>query len=511
MLGLRWAGVRLGIRVQILILLGVLLAVAFVPLYFAVARLTEASLAAARRDAARDLGRAIAAHVLSAERGRDARATESLLAAQLSEGGVVAIGLYDASGARRAERGETALLPPRVLHGGEVAELVSVHGESGLLVVVPSAREDSAVAMVIALDPASLPQTPIVRLVALYTGTVALALLVFAYFAMTRLVVRPLEQLSHSAGRVAAGARKLEIPTPRARELAELAQAVSAMLEKLIADEQTLRDKIDELERATRELKSAQATVVRSERLASVGRLAAGVAHEIGNPIAALLGFEELLLSGDLPPEERDDFLRRMKKETERVNRVLRDLLDFARPKSGAASADTAEVLGISDAADVAETVELVASLVGPQKPMHSLSLTRELAPSLPRVTISGERLQQVLLNLVLNAADAAKSCVAVSAEAGQGTVVVRVDDDGPGVDPAIRATLFEPFVTTKEVGKGTGLGLAVCKALVEAAGGTLALVEGRLGGACFQLELPVFGAPVSSKRRAPAPPPSRG
>lgn len=492
---------RLGIRLQILILLGVLLAVAFVPLYVAVARLTEASLASARKEAARDLGRAIAAHVLSERKTRSEDGVTSLLDAQLSEGGVVAIALYDEHGHRRRAAGEEGSLPERLAHNNEAALVVSHRGERALLVVVPSAREDAAVAMVLALDPASLPQTPIVRLVALYTGTVALALLVFAYFAMTRLVVRPVEDLSHSASRVAAGARTLEIPTPRARELADLAASLNAMLEKLIADEQALRAKIDELERTTKELLRAQETVVRSERLASVGRLAAGVAHEIGNPIAALLGFEELLLTGDLPLEEQQDFLRRMKKETERVSRVLRDLLDFARPRAPGDEQRAAE--GVVDAADVRETVELVVSLVKPQKPMQSLELSTDLPTALPRVDLDGEKLQQVLLNLVLNAADAARSQIRIEAELEPQAVVIRVDDDGPGVDAQVKDKLFEPFVTTKEVGKGTGLGLAVCRGLVEARGGSIALGKSRLGGACFTLSLPVAGAPASSRRRA--------
>ena len=104
------------------------------------------------------------------------------------------------------------------------------------------------------------------------------------------------------------------------------------MTTKLVADEEALRAKVAEVERYAADLARAQERLVRSERLASVGRLAAGLAHEIGNPIAALLGFEELLLMGGQDPAEQRDFLERMKKETERIHRILRDLLDFARP-----------------------------------------------------------------------------------------------------------------------------------------------------------------------------------
>ncbi len=471
---------RPGIRLQILLSLGVLLTVAFVPLYFAVARLTEASLAAARRDAAGDLGRAVAAHVMAA-RGRRAPAeVEGLLEAQLSEGGVVAIGIYGAGGKRSVGAGTVNLLPEQI----ETQRESTRQQGSTLLVAMPHHQEATAVLVAVSLEAETSGGTPLVRLVALYTAVVGGTLLIFAYFAMTRLVVQPIDDVSRAASRVAAGARQFELKVSSPREIAELGESLRAMTEKLRADEEALRAKIDELESATRELRTAQDTVVRSEQLASVGRLAAGVAHEIGNPIAAILGFEDLLLAGDLAPDEQRDFLERMKRETERVNRVLRDLLDFARPGPvGDRSTPSS--------ADLAETVEVVAALLKPQKPMQKIELELDIEQNLPAVGIARERLQQVLLNLLLNAADAAKSKIRVSASRHDEGALVRIEDDGPGVETNVAKTLFDPFVTTKEVGKGTGLGLAVCRGLVEAAGGSIRLTDGKLPGACFELRLP--------------------
>ena len=480
---------RPGIRVQILLSLGVLLAVAFIPLYFAVARLTEASLAAARRDAAGDLGRAVAAHVIAARPRRAPAEVEALLEAQLSDGGVVAIGVYT-RGTRTAAAGTLELLPE---HAEAKRESTRQQGRT-LLVAMPHHQEDAAVVVAVSLEAEPSGGTPLVRLVALYTAVVGGTLLIFAYFAMTRLVVQPIDDVSRAASRVAAGARQFELKGSSPREIAELGESLRAMTEKLRADEEALRAKIDELERATRELKAAQDTVVRSEQLASVGRLAAGVAHEIGNPIAAILGFEDLLLTGDLAADEQRDFLERMKRETERVNRVLRDLLDFARPSPQGETA--------VGSADLAETVEVVAALLKPQKPMQKVTLEVDIQPGLPAVGIARERLQQVLLNLLLNAADAAASAIRVSAERHEDGALVRIEDDGPGIDPAIASTLFDPFVTTKEVGKGTGLGLAVCRGLVEAAGGSIRVSKGSLPGACFDLVLPAAReAPQSSRR----------
>jgi signal transduction histidine kinase len=325
--------------------------------------------------------------------------------------------------------------------------------------------------------------------VALYTGIVALALLVFAYFAMTRLVVQPIDRLSRAAGRVAGGARRLEVPREGAAELTDLGASLSSMTARLLSDEEALRAKIAEIERYAAELKRTQEELVRSERLASVGRLSAGLAHEIGNPIAAILGLLQLLLDGGLDEHERRDFLERIKRETERIHGVLRGMLDFSRPSIREGSRAETEHGSIEIA--VAE----VLALVKPQKAFRNVELSTEIAPNLPRVLLGHERIIQVLLNLLLNAADAVQpggGRVAVRAQLRpDGTVRVEVEDNGPGIATEVRDKLFEPFVTTKDVGKGTGLGLAVCRGLVEAAGGTIGAEPGKEGGTAMRFALP--------------------
>jgi signal transduction histidine kinase len=226
---------------------------------------------------------------------------------------------------------------------------------------------------------------------------------------------------------------------------------------------------------------------MRSERLASVGRLAAGLAHEIGNPISALIGLEDLLIAGGLTDDEQRDFLERMRRETERIHQILRDLLQFARPAAGRTPYEE------SDPGDVAAAVEDTAALVGPQRVMQSIELVVDVQQGLPLVLLGRAQLVQVILNLVLNAADACDGggrVHIVAKRRGTGVELV-VEDSGPGVPTEVREHLFEPFVTTKEVGKGTGLGLAVCRGLVEAAGGTIALDTDYHGGARFVVALP--------------------
>jgi len=321
---------------------------------------------------------------------------------------------------------------------------------------------------------------------------VGLALLVIAYFALTRLIVRPLDELARGAERVAGGARKLAVPSTSVRELQDLGSSFGIMIERLIHEEDKLRTKIDEVERATERLKEAQDRLVRSERLASVGRLAAGLAHEIGNPISALMGLEDLVLAGGLTPEEERDFLTRMRKETERIHRILRDLLQFARPAATPLSGEDEPEPG-----DVDTAARDTAALVAPQRSLKEVSLKLEVAPGLPAVSLGHEQLMQVILNLVLNAADAvgAGGNIRIAAARHAGGVRLLVEDDGPGVDARVKAQLFEPFVTTKEVGKGTGLGLAVCRGLVEAAGGSIALDTEYGRGARFIVDLPTQAA----------------
>jgi signal transduction histidine kinase len=321
----------------------------------------------------------------------------------------------------------------------------------------------------------------------------ALALLVFAYFALTRLIVRPIEHLVDAADRVANGARTLPVARSGARELVELGASVQAMAEKLIAEEATLILKVDELTDTTQRLIDTRAQLVRSERMASVGRLAAGLAHEIGNPIAALMGMEDLLMDGGLEAEAQRDFLQRMRRETQRIHVVVRDLLDFARPE-GRSEAEA----GPPVPANVRAVVDGVAALVGPQKLFRAVKIdTTAVTPSLD-VVLPAPKLTQVLLNLVLNAGAAI-----VAASGGEGRITIRasaasatharieVEDDGPGISPAVRDRLFEPFVTTKEVGEGTGLGLAVCRGLVESAGGEIGADPSRESGALFYVVLP--------------------
>lgn len=488
--GLGCPEVRGGLRLQILLLLGGLLLLAFIPLFFAVATYTSVTLQQVRVGHARALGRAIAAHAAEARLSRSEQDLLSLLRAEVGTEGVEAIGVYDRAGKRVAAVGEPAAVDLLSVSGVDSREGLRELDRDGSLLSISVPSDQGAVVAVLRIDDQSARAAPLLRLVGLYTSLVALALLVVAYFALTRLIVRPLDTLARAAERVAGGARRLLVPKTSVRELSELGSSLRIMTERLLEEEDKLLRKIDEFERATERLKEAQERLVRSERLASVGRLAAGLAHEIGNPISALIGLQDLVLAGGLSPDEERDFMQRMRRETERIHRILRDLLQFARPAAQPLPGEPHEP------GDVEAAARDTAALMAPQRSLKGVSLTLDIASALPEVALGHEQLMQVILNLVMNAADAVGpgGNVRVAAEPQSSEVRLTVEDDGPGVDPRVVAQLFEPFVTTKEVGKGTGLGLAVCRGLVEAAGGSIALDRNYGPGARFVVHLPARG-----------------
>ncbi len=319
----------------------------------------------------------------------------------------------------------------------------------------------------------------------LYLTLVGALIVVALYLAMTLLIVRPLERVAQAASRVASGGRRLLLPEVTTREFADLGDSLRAMTEALAAEEAKLRDKLAELERA-------QQQIIAAERLASVGRLSAGLVHEIGNPLAAIVGLQELALDPRSSEPEKRDYLERMRSETVRIQSTLRGLLAFARPglpsTEGAAAA----------ASDVPDAVRDTLALVTPQRDFRTIRIETDFPGACPNARISAQALRQVILNLLLNARDAVgdrDGAIAIRIEPKERFVRLSVEDNGGGFLPEIMPRLFEPFATTKEVGQGSGLGLAVCRGLVEAEGGRIrADTSPSLGGARVTVELRVAG-----------------
>ena len=484
----------LGLRPRLLLLLGGLLVFAFVPLQLAVSTYTRVTLRQLDDAQARALGQTLGAYVTRSAPRVDARelmaelergaSQSALAAASTSRAGQSVASFGDASVLAALEAASTSGESlPRVLRVGERRLwATAVPGQSG-----------GTTLLAIDAERASQRAPGLIGMFGLHAFLIAVSLLTAAYFALTRLIVRPLDALSVAAQNVSLGKRRLAAPLSAVRELADLGVSLERMTDRLLAEEESLRGKIAEVERATAELARAQTKLVRSERLASVGRLAAGLAHEIGNPIAAMMGLADLLLDGELQPHEQRDFLERMRAETERVHRTLRHLLDFARPQRDADPSHAQQ-------GDVEAAIHDTAALVMHQATMRDIELSIDVFPGLPRVTLASEQLSQVLLNLILNAGDAVSgregARIAVAARPSESGVTIQVEDNGTGVPGDVAEQIFEPFFTTKEVGKGTGLGLSVCQGLLSAAGGSLSLDPDFGGGARFIVQLPRADAP---------------
>lgn len=420
----------LGLRIQIGLALAVAFAVAF-------GILGAASLELGRRERARirtEDARALAGTLAVALEGADPERFEALAREALSGGA----------------RG-VSLRGPRVALSRGVTRL-------GERVSVPLPRSPET-ELTLWLEGAGATSGPFGDLWVFYIALTGLLILLLTYVALTFLIVRPLQQVTLASARLAEGRTEIEVPERGAGEVRTLARSFNAMGKQVRADRAQLEERLAELEATTAELAHAEDQVLRSARLASVGRLAAGVAHEIGNPLTAVVGLVELARDVDLDPGTRDELLERTTRETERIQRIIRDLLDFARPEADAPDA----------VADPEAVIEDAVRLVAPQKDTSAIRIERRLEPT-GVVRGSADRLKQVVLNLLLNAVDAVDGEGEVILElAAEGdTAVIAISDDGPGIAPEVRDHLFEPFVTTKPVGRGTGLGLAVCHTIVE-------------------------------------------
>ncbi|MGE0084658.1 MAG: sensor histidine kinase [Desulfococcaceae bacterium] len=281
-------------------------------------------------------------------------------------------------------------------------------------------------------------------------------------------------------------------------EFSQVSKALNRMLYRIAAGKEELKHTIRSLEKANKNLKKAQNDIIRAEKLASVGRLAAGIAHEIGNPIAIVMGYLDLLKRQDITADEKTDFISRTESEVSRVNAIIRQLLDFSRPSDG--KQIEVQVHGI---------IEDTVTMFRFQPLMSDIGLNLSLCADPDTVKADPAQLRQIFLNLMMNAADAiasagknAQSGIIISTctemiekSAGQSIPMLRIEfqDNGAGIAEKHMGNIFEPFYTTKEPGKGTGLGLSVCYMLIDALGGTIRAesLEGK--GTSMIIHLPVY------------------
>ncbi|MFW5968596.1 MAG: sensor histidine kinase [Persicimonas sp.] len=338
-----------------------------------------------------------------------------------------------------------------------------------------------------------------------FFGLDALFILIMGYAFLTFVVVRPVRALGVASERAARGDLASPVTVLPPNEFGQVGRQFNQMLSELRENREQLEERLEELDRANQKLRATRDSLIRSEKLASVGELAAGVAHEVGNPLAAISGYLELLEDEEIDEETRVDMVERSQSEVERIRTIIRDLLDYSRedddPQTGSV--------------DLSKCVEEAINLVGAQPRARSVDIGEELPEELPPVDAVDSQVVQVLVNLLINAVDAVtreeadvdEPSVRITAEANPdgSEVVLAVEDNGPGIASEDRQRVFDPFYTTKEPGEGTGLGLAICLRIMRRVDGDIRIEEND-GGARFELVFEAARSEADRENQTPDP-----
>jgi two-component system NtrC family sensor kinase len=339
----------------------------------------------------------------------------------------------------------------------------------------------------------------------LFAGLAIVLTSVFSALFVWLVIHRPIKELAAGTEMLAAGDLSHRLPVRSQDELGALAESFNKMTEDLSAAHSELTESARTLEqrvkRKTSELEQAYNSLLANEKLASVGKLAATVAHEVNNPLFGMLTYARLTLKAlhrvEIDPAEKAKMIENLsviERESRRCGDIMKNLLTFARQSPPQRAPNDLNLL-----------LERAVSLVRHQYELQEIELERRLTPGLAPVFCDQGQIQQVLLILLVNAAEAMPnggSVVVTTAEnAPEATAVARVRDTGVGISPEDIAKIFDPFFTTKENQHRTGLGLAIARSIVENHGGKISVASSPGEGAEFVVTLPLapVPAPVSA------------
>lgn len=336
------------------------------------------------------------------------------------------------------------------------------------------------------------------RSLLVFLGIAAIGV-VLVQWAAVRVAARmsgPIHEMSGVAQRVAQGDLSATVSGGSNDELGQLGRNFNTMIAEIAKARQLLVQSADELERKvearTAELRRVQDHLVQAEKMTAIGMLAAGVAHEINNPLTGILTNSSLMLE-DVPGGHpwRED-LQTIVSETLRCRKIVKGLLDFARQ-----TAPQRILLNLN------QVVEDVLALVRNQTVFKNIRIVNRLDASLPTVLADADQMRQVVLNIVLNAAemmpDGGELSVESRHDGGTGRVQVCITDTGPGIPEDVMRRVFEPFFTTKQT--GTGLGLSIAHGIVERHAGELRVSSTPGDGTTFTIDVPVSGAADDESR----------
>ena len=302
-------------------------------------------------------------------------------------------------------------------------------------------------------------------------------------------ITKPLQNIVSVTRLVAEGDLSQEVKVNSRDEMGYLATSFNQMVGRLKDARKELEDwgKMLEqkVEKRTKELKAARDQILRSERLAALGRLAAGVAHEMNNPLAGILLFTQSLLKRTKDDPSIQEDLKVVEQEIIRCSHIVRSLLDFAR-----------ETKPKKVPTQVNQVIENTLSLVENQADFHDIHIIKEFDTSIPQILLDGNQMRQVIMNIILNAADAMLDGGTITIKSSlskeDNFIEVKIADTGCGIPKELIDRIYDPFFTTKESKKGTGLGLAVSYGIIKKHQGFI-LVESEEGrGTTFIIRLPI-------------------
>ena len=287
---------------------------------------------------------------------------------------------------------------------------------------------------------------------------------------VSRKFTAPLEWLSAAVRKIAKGDFDVKVDIKSRDEIGQLADSFNNMANELLERE--------------RSLKSAQLALVQSEKMAAVGTLSAGLAHEVKNPLSAVLGYAQLAKRKLSQPDVIKKHLDIIENETRRCNEIIGNLMQFSRQEKG-------EFTDVT----INEVVEKSVGIVDHQLGLKNVHVNMKLAPDIPEIIGNSNQLQQVLMNLAINAQQAMEpdgGTVDIATYFDNDNVYIRVSDTGPGISEEVVEKIFEPFFTTKAAGEGTGLGLSVTYGIIRDHKGDIRVEKADSGGARFVIALPL-------------------
>jgi len=313
-------------------------------------------------------------------------------------------------------------------------------------------------------------------------------LLIILYFSTTR-IINPLQKMVIATKEIAKGDLSHKVNVNTKDEIGHLADSFNRMTvklkaanEKLVEWGKTMEEKVEE---RTKELTKMHAQLIQSEKLASLGKLSASIAHEINNPLGGILIYSHLLLEDTAKNSPYYENLKKIAQETSRCKDIVKGLLEFARPKEPEKSL-----------VKINEILNKSLSIMDNQELFHNIRLKKMYASQLPKIVADSAQLQQVFMNIVLNAAEAmnGNGLLTLSSSLNEkgSYIEVKFSDTGPGIKEEDRKRLFEPFFSTKIGGKGTGLGLAISYSIIQKHHGSIEVKTEVGKGSTFIVRLPV-------------------